>query len=168
MLGAGRVINRSCWMYAVVRFTISVAQHIIIKFLPCGGVTHSLKIYRLMQQVGNQILLKPPVFAWHKKFWGGLEGVENESPWSSSTDEQYRIEHSCLREGDRHLTVSEISSEIRISYETTQAIIAKDLGFRKVGFLVCWLQNRSWHVCKSVSASRHGLEKKGKHFWIAS
>ncbi|KAJ8954906.1 hypothetical protein NQ318_016846 [Aromia moschata] len=113
----------------------SVAQRIIIKFLSREGIKPAEILRRLTAQFGDETLSRPRVFAWHKEFGQGREKVENEAhnrrPRTSITEDNIRAIRQ-LVEGDRRLTVAEISSVVGKSYGSAQAIITDQLGFRKV------------------------------------
>lgn len=113
----------------------SIAQRIIIKFLAREGVKPSEILWRLTAQFEENTLSRTQVFDWHKHFTKGREKVENEShrrcPQISITETNIRAIGDLI-EGDRRLTVSEIASEVGISYGSTKTIITTDLGFRKV------------------------------------
>ncbi|KAJ8950721.1 hypothetical protein NQ318_012802, partial [Aromia moschata] len=116
----------------------SVAQRIIIKFLSREGIKPAEILRRLTAQFGDETLSRPRVFAWHKEF--GFTTLEEEAkvneahnrrPRTSITEDNIRAIRQ-LVEGDRRLTVAEISSVVGISYGSAQAIITDQLGFRKV------------------------------------
>ncbi|XP_046683630.1 protein GVQW3-like [Homalodisca vitripennis] len=113
----------------------SVAQRIVIKFLTNEDVKPSEIFTRLQAQFGDTTLSQNRVYTWAREFRDGRERVENEShgqrPRSSLTDDNISAVRQLI-EGDRRLTVQEISSEIRISYASVQSAITDHLGFRKI------------------------------------
>jgi hypothetical protein len=113
----------------------SVAQRIIIKFLSNEGVKSSEIFTRLKAQFGDTTLSQNRVYTWAREFKGGRERVENEShcrrPRSSLTDDNISAIRELI-EGDRRLTIADISSEIGISYGSVQSVITDNLGFKKI------------------------------------
>lgn len=65
----------------------------------------------------------------------GRKRVENDRhdlcPQTSITEPNNGVVRNLIQ-GDKRLTVPEIFTEVEISYGSTQTIITKDLGFRKV------------------------------------
>ncbi|KAJ8948248.1 hypothetical protein NQ318_013236 [Aromia moschata] len=118
--------------------TIEDEPHISTRNLSRQTVGEGIKpaeiLRRLTAQFGDETLSRPRVFAWHKEFGQGREKVENEAhnrrPRTSITEDNIRAIRQ-LVEGDRCLTVAEISSVVGIRYGSAQAIITDQLGFRK-------------------------------------
>jgi len=129
----------------------AIAQHIIVKFLTNEGIKPSEILTRLRAQFGDMTLSSTQVYDWASKFKGGREAAENEShdrrPRTSLTDDNIRA--ICdLIEGDRHLTVNEIVSEVNISHGSAHSIMTEHLGFSKV--CASWVPRLLTHNQKQV------------------
>ena len=115
---------------------ITIAHHVVIKFLTNENVGHNEIWRKLHAQYGESTLLKTQVKFWHKEFCGGRDAVQNTShrrrPRTSITPENIAAVRD-LTEGDCRLTVVEICQELgmRISYGSVQSIIKNELLFRK-------------------------------------
>ncbi|XP_026316211.1 histone-lysine N-methyltransferase SETMAR-like [Hyposmocoma kahamanoa] len=148
----------------------SVAQRIVIKFLANERVKPSEIFTRLRAQFGDTTLSQNRVYTWAREFRDGRERVENEShrrrPRSSLTDENISAVRELI-EGDRRLTVQEISSEIGISYGSVQSAITDHLGFRKISARwVPRLLTGNQKQVRSVIAGRllHRFQEEGEDF----
>lgn len=125
MSGRGRAGVRLHKISSLVQHTMSekevhpsVAQHIIIKFLPHDDVKPAEILQRLTAQFRDETMSMLHVFAWHKQITSGCERVQNEShnhhPWTNTTEQSIDAVHKLL-EGDQCLAVSKISSIVGIS-----------------------------------------------------
>jgi hypothetical protein len=122
-----------------------------VKFLTNEGVIPPKILTRLHAQFGDMTLSSTQVYDWVSKFKGGHEAVENKchnrGPRTSLTDDNIRA--ICdLIEGDQHLTVDEIASEMHISNGSAHSIITEHLGFSK--FCARWVPRLLTHNQKQV------------------
>jgi len=98
---------------------ITIAQHVVIKFLTNKNIGPNEIWCRLHTQYGEPTLSKMQVKFWHKEFRGGRDAVQNTShqrrPRTSITPEN--IAAVCdLIEGDRWLIVVEfVRSLVHVS-----------------------------------------------------
>ncbi|KAJ8977507.1 hypothetical protein NQ317_017125 [Molorchus minor] len=95
----------------------SVAQRIIIKFLNNEGLVKPSEIFtRLKAQFGDATLSQNRLYTWVREFRDGRERVENEShdrrPQTSLTNNDNICAVRKRIEGDRRLTIEQISSEL--------------------------------------------------------
>ena len=112
----------------------SIAQRIVIKFLTVENVKASEIFTRIQKQFGDNSLKRSQVYEWHQKFSAGRNEVANlthrRRPKTSRTAEnEKRIRELIV--SDRRITISEIASELGISYVSVHSIIST-LGFRKL------------------------------------
>ena len=116
---------------------ITIAQHVVIKFLTNENVGSNEIWRRLRAQYGESTLSKTQVKFWHKEFRGGRDAMQNTShqrrPRTSITPEDITAVRDLI-EGDRRLTVVEICQELGtcISYGSVQSIIKNEMPFRKI------------------------------------
>ena len=116
---------------------ITIAQHVVIKFLTNENVGPNEIWHILHAQYKESTLLKTQVKFWHKEFRRRRDAVQNTSHHQRSrtsiTPENITVVHD-LFEGDCRLTVVKICQELgtRISYGSVQSIIKNKLLFRKI------------------------------------
>jgi len=114
---------------------ITIAQHVVIKFLTSENVGPNEIWRRLRAQYGESTLSKTQVKFCHKEFRRGRDAVQNTShqrrPRTSTTPENIAAIRDLI-EGARRLTVVEIYQELGISYGSMQSIITNELQFRKI------------------------------------
>jgi histone-lysine N-methyltransferase SETMAR len=158
MWGGDTCFSRLGYLVAVISSAMSerelapaIAQRIIVKFLMNEGVKPSEILTTLRAQLGDMTLSSTQVYNWASKFKGGCEAAENEShnrcPRTSLTYDNIRV--ICdLIEGDRHLMVDEIATEVNISHASAHSIITEHLGFSKV--CARWVPRLLTHNQKQV------------------
>jgi len=116
---------------------ITIAQHVVIKFLTNKNVGPNETWCRLRAQYGESTLSKTQVKFCHKEFHRGRDAVQNTSHQrcrrTSITPENITAVRDLI-EGDHWLTVVEICQELGtcISYGRVQFIIKNKLLFRKI------------------------------------
>ncbi|VVC37570.1 Winged helix-turn-helix DNA-binding domain [Cinara cedri] len=75
------------------------------------------------------------VFEWFKRFKEGSSAVESDeregSPSTSRNEEIIQKIQTAIQ-GNRRLTIMEISNEFQISFRSVQTILTTDLGMRRV------------------------------------
>jgi len=152
--------------------SITIVQHVVIKFLTKENVGPNEMWRRLRAQYRESTLSKTQVKFWHKEFRRERDAVQNTNhqrrPRTSIIPEN--IAAVCvLIEGDHWLTVVEICQELGtcISYGSMQSIIKNELLFRKI--LARWvprlLSDQQKTACVQISETLLGrYEEEGDAF----
>ena len=108
-------------------------QRINLKFLVKLGKNECFKL--LKEVYGKDVMSRPRVFEWHKRFKSGCEEVENDPksgrPSTTKADENIRRVKQLVR-SDRRFRVCMIADELALNRESVRTILLHDLGMRKV------------------------------------
>ena len=115
--------------------TEKVEQRYCIKFCQKLGETQSETIRKIQQVFGNDAMGVTQIKEWFNRFKNGRTSAESDPrsgrPKSSRNPEMIE-KASVLIKANRRLTVSEIASDLDISFGSAEAILTEDLGLRRV------------------------------------
>ena len=114
---------------------MSGEQRIYLKFLVRLGKTPTEALKLLQEVYGDDMMSRPRLFEWHRRFKQGREEVEDDHrsgrPSTSRTNENVERVRQKVHSNCR-LIVRMIADELGMNSERVWGIIMEDLGMRKI------------------------------------